>query len=97
LHNAPDPVVALERARWLDELRQAIAQAQRLAWRLGVAEGDLEEARDLYTRLETVRAELEALRTTGWVGVRQEVDSSWLKSILPNSRLTPFHNGDSGT
>jgi hypothetical protein len=84
----------LERARWLAELGQAIAQAQKLAWRLGVVEGDVEEARELYARLEAVRAELESLRTTGWVGVRQEVDSSWLKNILPASRLAPFHDGD---
>jgi hypothetical protein len=84
LHRAPDQVVALERARWLAELAQAIAQAQKLAWRLGVAEGDSEQARELYARLEAVGSEVNALRFGDWVGVRREVDSAWLENLIPN-------------
>jgi hypothetical protein len=84
LHRAPDQVVALERARWLAELAQAIAQAQKLAWRLGVAEGDSEEARELYARLEAVRTEVDSLRFNGWGDVRREIDPAWLEGLIPD-------------
>jgi hypothetical protein len=67
----------LERARWLDELTNAISQAQGLAWRL-----DCEEARQLYARLEAVRSEVASLRFGDWVAVRKEVDPVWLKRLL---------------
>ena len=86
MHRAPDQVVALERTRWLAELAQAIAQAQRLAWRLGVAEGDSEEARDLYARLEAVRSEVDSLRFGRWVDVGQEIDPAWLERLIPDDR-----------
>jgi hypothetical protein len=85
LHRAPDQVEALERARWLAELAQAIAQAQKLARRMGVAEGDNEEARDLYARLEAVRNEVDALRFDGWSSVRREIDTVWLESLIPKA------------
>jgi hypothetical protein len=72
----------LERARWLADLAEAIAQAQKLVWTLGVSEGDSEEARDLYARLELVRGEVEALRFGSWVEVRPEIDPLWLRGIL---------------
>ena len=75
-----------KRARWLAELAQAIAQAQRLAWRLGVAEGDSEEARDLYARLEAVRTEVDSLRFGRWVDVGQEIDAAWLERLIPDDR-----------
>lgn len=90
MHRAPDHLVALERARWLAELARAINQAQKIAWRLGVAEGDMIEAREVYARLEAVRGELEALRTNGWADVRREVDPNWLERFLSSGRLHPF-------
>ena len=90
MHRPRDQLVALERARWLAELAEAIAQAQKLAWRLGVAEGDLGEARELYARLEAVRAEVELLRMSGWTEVRQEVEPDWLDALLPKDELRPF-------
>jgi hypothetical protein len=82
LHGAPDQVVAFERVRWLDELLRAISEAQKLAWSLGVAEGDCDEARQLYSRLEAVRNEVESLRVGNWVAVRKEVDPIWLDNLL---------------
>ena len=90
MHRGPDHLVALERARWLAELTQAINQAQKLAWRLGVAEADVEEARELYARLEGVRAELEALRSNGWTNVRREVEPNWLERIIADGGFQPF-------
>ena len=93
MHRAPDQVVAMERARWLADLAEAIAQAQKLAWSLGVAEGDSEEARDLYARLEALRTEVESLRFDGWVDVRREIDPAWLESLIPHGAW-PAANGD---
>lgn len=73
---------ATERARWLAELAIAVEQAQKLAWRLGVSEGDDPEAKDLYARLESVRTEVESLRRGGWAGAHEELDPFWVK-LLP--------------
>jgi hypothetical protein len=85
LHRAPNQAVALERARWLTELADAIDQAQKLAWRLGVAEGDSEEARTAYARLEAVRAEVDSLRFGGWAEVRSQIDVAWLEQLIRDS------------
>ena len=82
MQGAPDPIVALERARWLDQLIRAVNEAQRIAWTLGVAEGDCTEARELYGRLEEVRNELELLRTGNWAAVRTEIDPTWLENFF---------------
>jgi hypothetical protein len=88
LQGPTDQVVALERVRWLDELIGAISEAQKLVWRLGVAEGDSTEARELYGRLESVRDELESIRLGDWVTVRKEIDPIWLDSLFES--LGPF-------
>jgi len=82
LYRAPTHADVLSRTRWLDELIQTIGQAQRLAWSLGMEDGDCEEARELYARLEAVRTEVEALRYGDWLGVRKEVDPNWLAALL---------------
>ncbi len=92
MHRAPDQVVALERARWLAELGRAVVEAQRLAWRLGVVDGDSEEARKLYARLEAVRLELDALRFNGWVAVRKEADAPWIDALLEDSKFRAAAN-----
>lgn len=51
---------AAARALWLAQLTQAIDEAQRLAWKLGM-EGRNTPALDLYVQLEVARAEVEAL------------------------------------
>jgi hypothetical protein len=81
LYRAPTHADVLSRTRWLDELTQAIGQAQRLAWSLGM-DGDYEEARELYARLEAVRTEVEALRYGDWLDVRKEADLNWLAALL---------------
>jgi hypothetical protein len=97
LHSAPDQLVASARARWLAELGQAVAQAQRLAWLLGIAEGDSEEAGQLYARLESVRTELDTLRTSGWAEVRREIDPSWLEKLLRQGPLPMLGTSDPST
>jgi len=88
VHRAPDQAVALERARWLAELADAIDQAQKLAWKMGVMEGDSEEARELYARLETARVEVDSLRFGDWVAVRTEVDPAWLEALFRDEILS---------
>ena len=87
MYRAPTHADALSTTRWLDELIQTIGQAQRLAWSLGMEDGDCEEARELYARLEAVRTEVEALRYGDWLGVRKEVDPNWLAALLGATEL----------
>lgn len=94
MHRSPDQVEALERARWLADLAQAIAQAQKLVWSLGVAEGDSGEARSLYARLEAVRSEVDSLRFGDWANVRREIDPKWVEGLLNGS--LPIRDGCDG-
>ncbi len=89
MHRSPDQAEALERAGWLNELAEAVSQAKKLVWRLGVIEGASDEARDLYARLEAVRGEIELLRFGDWVAVRKEVDPIWLENLLNGANLVP--------
>ena len=85
---APDHIVALQRSRWLDELSDAISQAERLAWAIGVADRGCDEARQLFASLEAVRGEVESLRFGGWVAVRKEIDPKWLERLLQGSSFS---------
>ena len=84
MHRAVDPGVALQRVRWLAELANALGQAQELACRLPVAQGAGEEEKDLYARLDAVRAEVDALRFGDWVDPRKEMEPAWLERLLPD-------------
>jgi hypothetical protein len=80
LRKASDDRVAAVRARWMAELASAIEGAQRVAWQLGSAQHASLEARELYSRLEAARVELESLRR-GTRRLRQELDP-WLVGQL---------------
>ena len=82
MYRARTQAAALDRARWLDELDEAVSQAQRLTWQLGVQDGDSEEARALYARLEAIKLELGSLRYGDWIEVRSELDPQWLELFL---------------
>lgn len=89
LNRSPTETVA-KRARWLAELAGAIDQAQMLAFRLGVAEGESAEAKDLHARLEAARMEVESLRLGGFGAARQQTDCEWMNLPLwSDSRLDP--------
>ena len=92
LHRARNQAAAVDRARWLEELAAAVAQAQRLTWRLGVAEGDNEEARGLYGRLEAVLDEVDTLRLSDWIDTRREIDPNWLDIVLTEEMLPAFRS-----
>jgi hypothetical protein len=78
----PSDVPPAERARWLAELAEAIDQAQKVAWRIGVAEGDNAEAKELYGRLEAARVEVDALRRGSFRAAPHKTDPDWLKQLL---------------
>jgi hypothetical protein len=75
-------VPSAERVRWLAELAEAIDQAQKVAWRIGVAEGDNAEAKELYGRLEAARVEVDALRRGSFRPAPHRTDPDWLKQLL---------------
>ena len=70
----------------LFELAEAIDQAQRVAWALGIAEGDDHDAKELYGRIESVRVEIESLRYGRWSGGSTELDPCWT-TILSDGGL----------
>ena len=72
---------ANERARWLAELAEALEQAQKLAWRMGLLEGDSVEAMELYGRLEAARMEVQSLRFGRFGTVPREYDPKWMDLV----------------
>ncbi len=84
----PNDFAAVQRARWLAELAASIDEAQRVAWRLGVTEGNNAEAKELYGRLEAARVEVESLRRGGaWTRVPVELPPHWMKSFFGGSEI----------
>ena len=65
------------RAEWLARLSDAIESAQRLAWQLRTHESASAEARELYSRLEAARLELDSLRGLRGPG-SAAADPEWL-------------------
>lgn len=83
MHRAPNQSEAAARGRWLAELSAAIDQAQTLAWRMS-SERSSTEALELYERLEMLRAEVDAIRRSGWATMRDGISSEWI-DLLPES------------
>jgi len=79
----------VERSRWLSELALALDEAQKVAWRLGVSEGDSAEAKELYGRIEAARAEVDRLRLSGFRRIREESDPDWTDIQLWARKLDP--------
>lgn len=75
------------RAEWYARLAEAIEGAQRVAWQLRTSDSASLEARELYSRLEAVRLELESLR-----GVAhrpgETADADWLEKLGWNGWLS---------
>lgn len=84
-----DDLTAADRRSWLAEIADAIEDAQRLAWRLGVSEGHSSEALRLYGELELARAELEALRKGAIPRLQAELPPIWLQSIRDSDAAKP--------
>jgi hypothetical protein len=69
---------AEERACWLAALAEALDEAQKLSWRLGTENGN-PAAMELYSRVETIRLEVQALRLGRVEIVRNGHDPYWTK------------------
>lgn len=72
--------IAALRAEWFVRLAEAIEDAQRLAWQLRTSESASAEARELYSRLEYARIELESMRRVV-VRYSEKADADWLKRL----------------
>jgi hypothetical protein len=62
---------------WLAELAEAIDDAAQLAWRLGYIEGDSADARSLFDRLGSLRAELTTFRRRGLESTPAQTGPFW--------------------
>jgi hypothetical protein len=58
----PTDVTAAQRARWLAEISDALEEAQKLIWRLGISGVRNVDAIDLSARLEAASAQVRSLR-----------------------------------
>lgn len=61
-----------------EQIGNAIESAQILAWRLASRQRVSNEARELYSRLESARIELESLRVVSERLPARSVESDWL-------------------
>ena len=87
MRRVPSERSAAERARWLSELAEALAQAQVVAWHCGLDRGD-PQSMELYGRIESVIAEVQSLRLGGRISGTREDDPEWA-DILPWSLDPP--------
>ena len=76
LHRTSKPI-ASGRARWLDELAEALDEAHRLALLLGDRRSGSQEAVVLRVRIQAVRAEVDALRRGRFGEMRREIEPDW--------------------
>lgn len=82
--------IAALRAEWLAQLAQAIEGAQRLAWQLGTREATSAEARDLYSRLEAAKMELQSIQGLARTRLYEQlVDLDWLEKLGWTSQPEP--------
>ena len=74
------------RAEWFARLAEAIEGAQQVAWQLRTNESASVEARELYSRLEAARLELESLQGVTR-NVAAKADADWLDRLGWSSSL----------
>ena len=88
MNYGPAEALSVRRARWLAELSQALEDAEKLIWRLGVAQREL-YGLDLQMRIDAARLEVQAL----WLGrperLTRNPDPEW-------SRSSPWQPGQMG-
>jgi hypothetical protein len=76
----PSQASAAERARWLAELAEALAEAQALTWGLGTV-GRQAEALQIYGEIELLAAEVRALRLGGRTDRAEKDDPDWRENL----------------
>ena len=71
---------AAARAQWLAELSEALEQAHKLMWKLGIGDGGGPAAMELYLRVEAARLEVQALRLGRRDRLTDESNPEWTDS-----------------
>ncbi len=69
------------RAQWLAELSEALDQAHKLMWKLGIGEGGGPAAMELYLRVEAARLEVQALRLGRRYQMAEDIDPQWTEPL----------------
>jgi hypothetical protein len=82
VYSVPTDRSAAQRAQWLAELAEAIAEARQLFENLEVAADRREVARELYLRIEAARLEIQSLRLSRSLQPRGDSGPEW--SQLPS-------------
>ena|SRR5438128_7196816 len=65
------------RAQWLAELSEALNEAHKLMWKLGIGDSGGPAAMELYLRVEAARLEVQALRLGRRYQMIDDVDPEW--------------------
>lgn len=69
------------RAQWLAELSNALDEAHKLMWKLGIGDGGGPAAMELYLRVEAARLEVQALRLGRRHHAADQSDPEWSESL----------------
>jgi hypothetical protein len=77
----PTSVNVADRARWLAEISDALAQAEDLLWQLAIAEARDVNVLDLSARIETAQAEARSMRIGRVDRSSIEADPKWTESL----------------
>jgi hypothetical protein len=75
-------VPAVERARWLAELADALDEAHRLVFELGIVDAAAPPAIELHLRIEAARMTVQSLRQSRAAERRVEYSPQW-SSLVP--------------
>ena len=81
--SVPGEASAVERARWLAELSDALDGAARVLVALELSAEQLNAARDLYLRIEAARIEVQALRLSRSLRPREDNDPKRIELSSP--------------
>jgi hypothetical protein len=75
----PTDLTAAARAQWLAELSEALNEAHKLMWKLGIGDAGGPAAMELYLRIEAARLEVQALRLGRRNHPTDDTDPEWTK------------------
>lgn len=81
MRSVPTQVPAAERARWLEELSDALNAAHQLMISLDLGREQQSEARELYLRIGAARFEVQSLRLSRSLHPRDEKGPEWTENL----------------
>jgi|tagenome__1003787_1003787.scaffolds.fasta_scaffold18570827_1 hypothetical protein len=83
--SVPTEVPAVDRARWLAELSEALGRAHRLLAAMDLNDGDRKAGLELNLRIHAAQLEVQSLRLSRSLQPRTQSDPKW-------TRLAPWHS-----